>query len=344
MGQSAYFSTRWDLIGAVARMLQVNRREFLLAAAGLPLALRFPAARAGALGGTPLALVTADSESRIIAFDPTTGRIRRAISTPPGPRSIESARRTVAVVAHTAEGAVSLVDGRSLRVERVLRVFGEPRYTAAGRDGRHAFITDSRRGEVIALDLEQGRVVGRVEVGGPARHISIDPSGRRVWVALGSKAELLALVDVSTPARPRFVRHISPPFLAHDVCFIPGGRHVWVTSGDRGRVAIYDARSSDVLFTLPAGSPPQHVTFVAGRAHVTSGDDGTLRVHRIGDGRLLRLTAVPVGSYNVQHGFGLVLTPSLQRGTLCVLDARGGLRMQVRLAHSSHDACLVMGR
>jgi len=56
------------------------------------------------------------------------------------------------------------------------------------------------------------------------------------------------------------------------------------------------------------------------------------------------VTRVPVGSYNVQQGFGLVLTPSLKRGTLCVVAPVGNVEHEVRVARSSHDACFVMSR
>jgi len=227
-------------------------------------------------------------------------------------------------------------------VRRVLRGFDQPRYTAASPNGRHAFVSDSGRHEVVTLDVVQGRVVARVAVGGPARHISVDPSGRTIWVSLGSKAEQVAVVDVSRPAAPRLVRPFRPPFLAHDVGIVPGGRHVWVSSGDRGALAVYDRRTGNVLRRLPADAPPQHVTFSGGNAYVTSGEDGTLRVQSLRDGRVLHVTRVPVGSYNVQDALGWIVTPSLDRGTFCVLDRRGTLRHRVQVAPSSHDACFVM--
>jgi hypothetical protein len=320
----------------------VNRREFLLAAAGAPLVLSAaPSALARRLGGTPLALVTADAEAHVAAVELATGRIHRRLATLPGPRSIESVAGRFAVVAHTGHGAVSIVDGRSLRVRHVLRGFAEPRYTAAHPEGRYAFVTDSKRGEVVALDVLRGRVVHRLSLGGPARHVTIDRSGHTVWVSLGSKALLVAVVDVTHPERPRLVRTIRPPFLAHDVGFSVDARHVWVTSGDDERLAVYARRERRPLFTLAADAPPQHVTFAGPVAYVTSGDDGTFRVHRLSDGRLLRTTRVPVGSYNVQEGFGRVLTPSLDRGTLCILDTRGRLLHRVQVARSSHDACFV---
>jgi DNA-binding beta-propeller fold protein YncE len=318
----------------------VNRREFVVGALTLPVALRLtPEVLAG---GRPVALVTADTQARVAVVELSTGKILRSIPTLAGPRSIESVSGKTGVVCHTAQGAVSLIDGPTLRVSRVLRGFDEPRYTAAAPNGRHAFISDSGRHEIATLDVLRGRVVARVPVGGPARHLSLDPNGRILWVSLGSKAELVAIVDVSRPAAPRLLHRLRPPFLAHDVGFAPGGRHVWVSSGDRGALAVYDRRTGKTLRRLPADAPPQHVTFFGGNAYVTSGEDGTLRVQSLKDGRVLRTTKIPVGSYNVQESGGWIVTPSLDRGTFCVLDRRGRLVRRVQVSPSSHDACFVM--
>jgi DNA-binding beta-propeller fold protein YncE len=318
----------------------VNRREFLVASAMLPFTARFaPSALAG---GDPVALVTADTEARVAVVRLSSGEILRSVPTLPGPRSIESISGIFGVVCHTAHGAVSLIDGPSLRVVHVLHDFDQPRYTAAGRYGRYAFVTDSGRHEVVTIDVRRGRVVARTAVGGPARHVSIDPTGRILWVSLGAKAEVVAIVDVSRPTAPKLVRRIRPPFLAHDVGVAPGGRHVWVSSGDRGSLAVYDRRTGEVVRRLSADAPPQHVTFSGADAYVTSGEDGTLRVHSLRDGRVLRTTKIPIGSYNVQEAFGWIVTPSLDRGTFCVLDRHGRLVHRVQVSPSSHDACFVM--
>ena len=93
---------------------------------------------------------------------------------------------------------------------------------------------------------------------------------------------------------------------------------------------------------LPADAPPQHVTFFGSHAYVTSGEDGTLRVLSLKDGRVVRTTKVPEGSYNVQEAFGWIVTPSLDRGTFCVLNRQGRLVRRVQVSPSSHDACFVM--
>ena len=313
----------------------MDRRAFLLGAAALALAPR-------ALAGTPrrlLALVTADLEARLVAVDLASGRVHRYLPTEPKPRSIETVGGT-AVVAHSEVGLVTLVRAATLSVTHVLHGFGEPRYTAGHPDGRHAFVTDAERGEVVAVDVLRGRVVGREHVGARARHVTIDPSGRRLWIALGSKAEQIAIVDVTRPSRPRLVRLVRPPFLAHDVAWTPDGRTIWVSSGDKNELALYRARTLDVVARPPADWPPQHVTFRGRRAYVTSGWNGSLRVYR-SDGHSLRRTIVPVGSYNVQQADGWVVTPGLGTGSLCILDPRGRLLRRERIARSSHDACIV---
>src|SRR5829696_8134965 len=112
---------RWE-----GRSHHVDRRTFLAGAAAVPIGLALdPAAFARRVGGTPVALVTADTEAHVAAVELSTGRVLRRIATLAGPRSIESNGDT-ALVAHTSEGAVTLLDAPRLRVRRVLRSFGAP--------------------------------------------------------------------------------------------------------------------------------------------------------------------------------------------------------------------------
>jgi DNA-binding beta-propeller fold protein YncE len=313
----------------------MDRRQFVVGAAGLALA---PRAFAASLARKPVALVTADLESRLVVVDLATGRVLRYVTTRPGPSSIETVDE-MAVVAHSAEGVVSVVDAWKLEVRHVIRV-DRPRYTAAHPAGRFAFVSDELSGDVVTIDVMRGRIVGRVFAGPRARHVTISPSGLHLWVALGSSAREIAVVDVSRPAHPRLVRRFAPPFLAHDVGWTPDGSRVWVSSADRWELAVYDARTGRVIARPSGDQPPQHVTFAGGRAYVTSGWSGTLRVHRL-DGRQVRTNVVPVGSYNVQDGGGRVVTAALGRGALTILDESGRTLHRSRVARSSHDACVL---
>ncbi len=202
----------------------MRRREFLATLGLLPLVPYACERRRPAL-----ALATADTESHVAVLDAATGRVRARVATVEEPRSIEAAGGLRAVVAHTTAGAVSLLEGSPVRVRRVLRGMSEPRYTAIAPDARHAYVTDSGTGELVVIDLERGRVVGGAEVGALARHLAIAPDGRTLWVALGSKAPAVAVLDLSEPRRPRARGLLHPPFLAHDVVCSPGGRRLWIT-------------------------------------------------------------------------------------------------------------------
>ena len=155
------------------------------------------------------------------------------------------------------------------------------------------------------------------------------------------------MLDNGNPRRPRFERTIAPPFLAHDILFSPDGRTVWVTSGSERRIALYRAgrKSAQVL---ESGAAPQHVTFARQKAFVACGGDGVVHRHRL-DGERVREARVPLGSYNVTFGFGRVVTPSLGRGTVSLLDRNGRVRsfgasptQRTTPASSSPEGGLVM--
>ena len=69
------------------------------------------------------------------------------------------------------------------------------------------------------------------------------------------------------------------------------------------RIVVYSTETREVVRVLAADRAPQHVAFVRDLAFVSSGDDGTVRVHRL-NGDLLRRAQVPLGSYNVTFGDG----------------------------------------
>lgn len=326
----------------------VNRRAFLVAA-GVPL-LATVAPRgllAMPTGGGVVALATADLEAHLVAVEVGSGRIVKRIATAAGPRSIESNAFGQVVVAHTARGRLTIVDAATLSVLGEIDGLGEPRYIAMHPSERIAYVSDSGRGEVVTIDLVRRAIVHRARVPGPTRHISVSSDGRWLWTALGTKARALAVLGLSDSHRPQFVRTFAPPFLAHDVVFTPDSEQVWVTSGSKSAIAVYSRSGSKPTQLLPADAPPQHVAFSGARAYVSSGDDGTVRIHRL-DGSLIRTTSVPVGSYNMTYGsfdmtFGqpLAVTPSLDLGTVCILSPAGAVRTIRKIARSAHDACVV---
>jgi DNA-binding beta-propeller fold protein YncE len=304
-------------------------------------ALLVPASQARVVGGgTPVALVTAETRNELLAVSLPGGRIVKRLRTPADPQNVETSDRT-AVVVSTRGAAVTLIDVRRLRVVKVLRGFGSPHIPLIGRDGRFAYVTDDARGQLVVIDLLRWRVTRRVFVGFGAHHMAEDGPGNKLWIALGERARSIAVVDVSNPRHPRLSDHIDPRGAAHDLAFSPNDARVWITYDDRPKVGVFSASTGRLVRLLPAGSAPQHILFGpaggGGHAYVTSGDDGTMRIFSSRTGRLLRLVRTSYGSFNLALYGSFVATSSLYRGTLMEFDESGRRWLTKHVAPAARD-------
>ncbi|MGN6429740.1 MAG: YncE family protein [Gaiellaceae bacterium] len=311
---------------------------FVLAAA----ALLSPASEAGAGGGRPIALVTAETTNQLVAVELPSGRIVKRLRMPADPQNVAVCGGTAAVVSVRA-GAVTLVDTSTLRIRRVLRGFASPHIPACSPDGRYVYVTDDARGQLAVI---RGRVIRKLFVGFGAHHIAVSPDQPRLWIALGERARSISIVDTTDPARPRLIGHVNPRGPAHDLAFGPGGRRVWVTYDVGPWVRIFDAITQRPLKALYGGSAPQHVAFNPyskhDHAYVTSGDDGTLRIISLPTTRLLRSVRLPAGSFNVSTFGSFVITSSLTRGTLTELSDAGRVLLDERVAPSARDVAVAV--
>jgi DNA-binding beta-propeller fold protein YncE len=306
--------------------------------------LAVPAAsQAARLGGTPVALVTAETENRLIAVDLPSGRTIRTLGMPAGPQNVVTNARFAVVVSPSA-GTVTLVGLPRLRVLEILRGFASPHLAAFVPQHEIAYVTDDASGRLAVIDLARRRVTREVFVGLGAHHMAISPDWTRLWVALGERARSIAVLDTTHPGVPRLIGRIDPGGEAHDLAFGPKGVRVWVTYDDRSRIALFDAASGRRVQTIAAGSPPQHVAFGPdGRhAYVTSGDDGTLRIVSLRNLRTVRRISVAPGSFNVATGGSLVLTSSLTDGMLTELDENGRLLLRKRVAPAARDVAVAI--
>jgi hypothetical protein len=314
--------------------------------------LAVPASHASRLGGTPVALVTAEAQNKLIAVALPSGRVLKRLPMPADPENVEAGLRT-AVVVSTRAGAVTLVDVLSLRIRKVIRGFAAPHIAALSPDGRYGYVTDDTRGQLAVIGLARGRILRRLFVGRGAHHMAISPDGGRLWIALGERARAITVVDTTHPSRPRIVGRLVPGESAHDLAFSPGGERVWVTHDDRSTITLYDARTMRPVVTLPAGRPPQHVAFSEFAlnnsnpqhfAYVTSGYDGVMRIFYAESHRLVGTRSIPYGSFNASSRLGLVATASLMRGTLAELDAAPPWRRlkTARVAAAARDVALVV--
>jgi DNA-binding beta-propeller fold protein YncE len=292
-------------------------------------------------GGSPVALVTAETQNRLLAIALPSGRVLKRLPMPADPENVAVVGAKWAVVVSPRAGAVTIVSTPSLRVVRVLRGFASPHVVAATADLQGAYVTDDARGRLDVIRLSgRPRVVRSVFVGVGAHHMAVNPSGNGLWIALGERARTIAVLDVSDPLRPTVVGRFDPGFAAHDLAF-SSDRRVWVTAADRRFVTVFDSGTRRPVARIPAGAPPQHVAFGPVReAFVTSGYGRSLEIVDRFSGRVLRRVRVPYGSFNVATSGSFVVTSSLLRGTVTELTDEGRVRMKRRFAPAARGVAV----
>lgn len=304
-----------------------------------PVRLAPGAHRRRALKAGPEALVTAETENRLLIVDLRTGAIKRRIALPAGPQYV-AAKPGLAVVTTPNAGAATLLEGERLRITRVFHDFGAPHITGISPDGEHAYVTDDARGTVTMIRLASAHVGSATYLGVGAHHATSSPDQRQLWIALGESARTIVIVDTSEIDHPRVIGRFDPGFPAHDLSFAPDGRRVWITSATGPDVAVFRVRDHRLLFRVPVGAPPQHIAFDRAYAYLTSGYGSTLEKVAAGTGTVIKRARVPYGSFELDAADGFVATTSLLDGKLAIFTPQLRLLHVVRLARATRDVAI----
>jgi DNA-binding beta-propeller fold protein YncE len=292
------------------------------------------------------ALVTAETENRLLIADLRNGKITRVIALPAGPQYV-AAEPGLAVVTSTTAGTVTLLKGDRLHVAKLLHGFGSPRITELAPHGGYGYVTDDARGTLTAIQLGSGRVISKVRVGAGAHHLAVSPDERRIWVALGESATTIVTLTTCVrtcsptpllnPGRPRATGRFDPGFRAHDLDFSPDGRRVWISSATGPEVGVFRASDHLPLFRVPVGPPPQHIVFDGSYAYLTSGYGSTIEKVAASTGRVIARARAPYGSFELAAADGYVATASLLNGELAVYTRQLRLLRTRKLAPATRD-------
>ena len=296
------------------------------------------AARAG---GTPVALVTAESENELLAVSLPEGKVLRRVHLI-DPETVATGPNSEVLVVNP-KGTVTLLDWRSLRPLAVFRGFRSPQIAVMTPDGEWAYVTDAATGELSVIELQTRKIVDRVFVGAGAHHLAVSPDFQRTWVALGETASTIVELDTSRANRPRVIGRIHLRVAAHDLAFAPDGRTVWVTSANAPYVSILNANSGRLVARVPAGPGPQHIAFgqyVHAPAFITSGYGSTIEMVSVATRKVLRRAGVPYGSFNVSTAGGIVVTTSLMNGEVTEFTDSLERWMDVKVAASARDVAV----
>jgi protein NirF len=161
-----------------------------------------------------------------------------------------------------------------LKAERVLDGYGKgrtalpvykmPHYEGWGSAGNRLFLPAVGHDELLVIDLDTFKEVGRIKTWGQPVFAVARPDGRHVWVNFAHpKNNIVQVIDTLTL---EVVKQIEPgPAVLH-LEFTPRGHECWVSVRDADSVIVYDARSFAETARLPASKPSG--IFFSARAHV----------------------------------------------------------------------------
>ena len=129
---------------------------------------------------SPQALVTDETQNRMLVVDLPSGRIARSVPVPLTRRtSPRPATAASSLSSARQAGKVTILNRDTLKVIRTFSGFDRPHIAAISPDDQYAYITDDARGTFTVIRLSDMKVTDTVAVGIGAHHLAFSPTERR---------------------------------------------------------------------------------------------------------------------------------------------------------------------
>lgn len=162
------------------------------------------------------------------------------------------------------KGVRRILDGYG-RGEKKLPVYKMPHLEGWARAGERIFLPAIGRHELLVVNSQTWKEVGRVAVHGQPVFAVARPDGRQIWVNFAHPLnDTVQVIDVPTM---KIVHEFKPGKAVLHLEFTPRGEQVWISIRDAGRVDVYDTETFAKLSSLPADKPSG--IFLSARAHKT---------------------------------------------------------------------------
>ncbi|UHQ24751.1 gluconolaconase [Lysobacter sp. 5GHs7-4] len=179
----------------------------------------------------------------------------------------------------TPGNTLSVLDLRGGAAPRVLDLgrHGRPHGLRFLPNGREAVVTTEASAQLLRVDLASGKRLAEIPLGeGRGHMVAVSADGKFAYVSKIDRGTV-SRVDLGSGAK---VAEVAAGAGAEGIALRPGADEVWVSNRAADTVTVHDARTLEVLATLPSAGFPIRVVFTAdGRqALVSNARAGTLAV------------------------------------------------------------------
>jgi YVTN family beta-propeller protein len=319
-------------------MISISRRRALrTAAAGLAASLARPTKRILAAPGLSGTVYTANEQGNSISAIRLADGGVETVALPISPHNVQITRdgkRLLAVGvaadqhghAHGDAGLLLVIDPDRLRdgSMRSVPLGRHPAHVVPDATDRLAFVTLSEEDAVVAVDLANGTLAGRIATGSYPHGLRLHPNGNELWVA-NVKDGTLSALDLR---ERREVARIAVGSAPVQVAFVPSGTRLFASLRDENAVAVLDVGAQRLIGKVPVGRGPIQVyvspdgrwLYVASQGSEADPDRRLCIVDAVG---LTVAAEVPVGLG--AHGVtvspdGTVFVSNIHDGTVSVVE------------------------
>lgn len=153
---------------------------------------------------------------------------------------------------HPEQGVRRILDGYG-RGQEKLPVYKMPHLRGWAVAGTRAYLPAIGRHELLVVDTQSWKEVGRIPVAGQPVFAIARPDGRQVWVNFAFPDN--AQVQVVETETQQIIKTLQPGRAVLHLEFTPRGEEVWVSSRDDNRVTIYDTQTLQATAEFKASAP-----------------------------------------------------------------------------------------
>ena len=188
---------------------------------------------------------------------------------------------------------VAAVDTKTMKVVKVFEAGSDPEQFDLGSDGR-LYVANEDSATMTVLDVNTGKIVGRVKVGEEPEGVRLSPDEK--WVLVTNESDnSVSIIDTRSLKE---VQHVVVGKRPRDAAFTPDGNTAYVTGefdGSLYRIAVPEGKPVERVVQFSKGLLPMSVRLDArrNRLYVSTGRGGKVAVVDIsGEPRVVAEIAV----------------------------------------------------
>ena len=247
----------------------------------------------------------------VLAFDVRTRRVVARVANMPGVTGIlvvPALRRVFAALSASHE--IAVLDSHEGRVLARVPAGRFPDGLAYAPHANTLFVSDEYGRQELVVDVRSSTSRRPIPIGGEVGNTQYDSVTGRIWVAVQTRNELVAI----DPLGDSVVARVALPGIERPHGFyVDADGLIYVTGENNGRVGVLDLRTSRISHTYPVGDEPDVLALDAGRRRLfVAAESGVIAAFDArGDSlaRLPRYTAPHAHSVAVDPATHLVYVP-----------------------------------